>query len=304
MAEIDLNALRKNLININLLNDSYKHCIGWAVSELLRGVEDLDVCLLASSNENDKDEIRSYIRNILGDNFIISEAELQETAGLLIIDSGNKYFNNEITIIDIESIIPKFCINGPNNLGLHCIAGPEGSSERCPHFAFGRARSTIIVTDEKGQDFACNGFYVEDALRLSEKEYLKKEKEWITNWSEKIRKSTFDDNEDLRDYYYEVWIEKENCVDKDNDISQGNTDVMVKFEDGTRFWATFFTYDNINCLRQKNIKSGECLGGKYFWSSDLILVDEINRARIEEVIEHLIRTREFAEVFRCYSINE
>jgi hypothetical protein len=96
MVEIDLKGLRKNLININLFDVSYQHCIDWAVSELLRGAEDLNVCLLASSNVNDKYEIDSYIRNILGDNFIISEAELQETAGELIINFGDKYFSMTI----------------------------------------------------------------------------------------------------------------------------------------------------------------------------------------------------------------
>jgi hypothetical protein len=115
MVEIDLKGLRKNLTKINLLDASYQQCIDWAVSELLRGVEDLNVCLLASSNVNDKHEMDSYIRNILGDNFIISEVELQETAGELIINFGDKYFSNKITIIDIESIIYKLYLSLENN---------------------------------------------------------------------------------------------------------------------------------------------------------------------------------------------
>lgn len=203
-----------------------------------------------------------------------------------------------------ENKIPEFCINGPGSLGLQCIAGNEDNNMRCPYFAFGKARSTIIVTDEEGEDFACAGFDVEDAQNLSEEEYLEKEKEWINNWSEKIFESTFDNNVDLKGYQYEVWIENENCTEKNHDVTRDNTDVIVKFEDGTRFYATFFTYENINWLREKNIKSGESLSGKYFWSSDLILVDVIDRSRIEEIIEHLIITGEFVEIFRCYPIKE
>jgi len=218
-----------------------------------------------------------------------------------IVVEGYCFFNSDD---NKENNIPKFCINGPDNLGLHCIAGSDDNNARCPYFAFGKARSTIIVTDEEGEDFACAGFDVEDAHSLSEKEYLEKEKEWINNWSEKIFKSTFDDIADLEGYQYEIWIEKENCTEETCDVTKDNTDVIVKFEDGTRFWATFFTYDNINWLREKNIKSGECLSGRYFWSSDLILVDEVTRVRIKEVIDHLIKTGEFGEVFRCYPIKE
>jgi hypothetical protein len=42
------------------------------------------------------------------------------------------------------------------------------------------------------------------------------------------------------------------------------------------------------------------LSGKYFWASDMILVDEVTRARIDEVIKHLIEEGEFEVVFsRC-----
>jgi hypothetical protein len=115
MVEVDLEGLRKSLVNINLLDTSYQYCIDWAVSELLRSVEDLNVCLLASSNVKDKYEIESYIRNILGDNYLIREAELQESAGELIINLGDKYFSNEITIIDLERIIYKLYFSLENN---------------------------------------------------------------------------------------------------------------------------------------------------------------------------------------------
>jgi hypothetical protein len=122
MVEIDLKGLRKHLINMDLLNASYQHCIDWAVSELLRDVEDLNVCLLASSNVKDTYEIDSYIRNILGDNFIFSEAEFQETAGDIIINFGDKYFSKELTIIEIESIVYKLYLSLENNDWLEILS--------------------------------------------------------------------------------------------------------------------------------------------------------------------------------------
>lgn len=39
---------------------SYQLCIDWAVSELVRGVDDEDVCILASSNIDNMDEVLTY----------------------------------------------------------------------------------------------------------------------------------------------------------------------------------------------------------------------------------------------------
>lgn len=76
-----------------------------------------------------------------------------------------------------------------------------------------------------------------------------------------------------------------------------NTDVWVTFDDGSRWVASFFSYVNIHTLTEKNRRAGECLAGAYFWASDMILIDEVTRPRIEEVVQHLIREGEFDSVF-------
>ncbi|WP_299249052.1 hypothetical protein [uncultured Aquimarina sp.] len=81
-----------------------------------------------------------------------------------------------------------------------------------------------------------------------------------------------------------------------------NSDVMVTFENGEKYIATFFTYKNIEWLRQKNEKTGECLNGKYFFATDLILIDRLNREEILNVINHLINQEEFTTAFE--KINE
>lgn len=96
---------------------------------------------------------------------------------------------------------------------------------------------------------------------------------------------------------FTVWIEAEQWAIEEWDFHNDNTDVIVEFEDGTRWGATFFTYGNITKLVEKNKATGECLNGKYFWSSDMLLVDEISRKSIEEIIQHLIRQGEFYNIF-------
>lgn len=97
---------------------------------------------------------------------------------------------------------------------------------------------------------------------------------------------------------YYIWAEFEQWENSTVNPADCNSDVIVSFENGAEWAATFFTYANIFALAEKNKKTGECLNGKYFWASDMILVDEITRERIEEVVRHLIQVNEFEVVFK------
>jgi hypothetical protein len=102
---------------------------------------------------------------------------------------------------------------------------------------------------------------------------------------------------DLRAKKYSVWIEAEHWAPGAWNIFNDNTDVIVDFEDGSRWLASFFTYSNIETLSRKNASTGEYMNGKFFWSSDMVLIDEVSRIRIEQVIEYLICNEEFEQVF-------
>lgn len=95
---------------------------------------------------------------------------------------------------------------------------------------------------------------------------------------------------------YSIWIEAEEW-EAGWDIHDATSDVIVKFEDGSRWVASFFTYKYIQTIVEENRQTGECLQGKYYWSSDMLLVDECSRTRIEEVIEHLIAEDHFESIF-------
>ncbi|NQX65652.1 hypothetical protein HQN90_05875 [Paenibacillus alba] len=108
----------------------------------------------------------------------------------------------------------------------------------------------------------------------------------------------------MKDMQYFIWIEAEHWSQGEWNIYDGNTDAIVTFEDGSRWVASFFTYKNIQTLAEKNQQTGECLQGKYFWGSDMVLVDECSRIRIEEVVEHLIFKGDFEVIFdKCVEVN-
>jgi hypothetical protein len=102
---------------------------------------------------------------------------------------------------------------------------------------------------------------------------------------------------------YSIWIEAEQWESGELDPLDDNSDVMVTRQDGSRWVATFFTYQYIHSLVESYRKTGECLGGKYFWATDLILIDEISRKSIEAVIQDLMETDDFEKVFRRCDIS-
>lgn len=97
-----------------------------------------------------------------------------------------------------------------------------------------------------------------------------------------------------------IWIEAEEWENAEWDIEDENTDVKVTFSDRTVWTATFFTYKNIQSLREKNEKTGECMNGTYFQASDMVLIDIASRDRIVEVIDYLTDSGEFESVFTKY----
>lgn len=96
-----------------------------------------------------------------------------------------------------------------------------------------------------------------------------------------------------------IWIESEDkgAIIGGTEEVNNNSDVIVTFDDNSKYVATFFTYDNIEYLRQKNKQTGECLNGRFFWASDMIIIERINRKEIEEIIEHLINEKDFDSIF-------
>jgi hypothetical protein len=104
----------------------------------------------------------------------------------------------------------------------------------------------------------------------------------------------------MENYY--IRIEAEQWAPGEWEPMDCNSDVIVSFEKGAEWVATFFTYQNISKLAKQNQSTGECLNGKYFWATDMILVDELTRERVEQVVLHLIAVGEFESVFRMGEI--
>jgi hypothetical protein len=84
------------------------------------------------------------------------------------------------------------------------------------------------------------------------------------------------------------------------DPHDGNVDIYVTFEDGTRHTATFFTLRNITTLLDGYRESGECANGLYVWAADMIIVHELSDEVVKRTVADLLATGEFGGAFaRC-----
>jgi hypothetical protein len=92
---------------------------------------------------------------------------------------------------------------------------------------------------------------------------------------------------------YVVEILDHGNLDADDD----NVDVFVYFADGRKYFATFFTVSNIRSIMRKDRGTGECAGGLYFWASNMIVVERLDRETIERAVSDLMRSSEFEKAF-------
>jgi hypothetical protein len=91
----------------------------------------------------------------------------------------------------------------------------------------------------------------------------------------------------------------------DMDPKDENTDVIVLLEESdetgkkstAKYIASFFAYDNIPELQSRHLSTGEYLNGKYFYSKNMLLIDDCSMQNVQMVVDHMLDEGEFWEVF-------
>jgi hypothetical protein len=77
----------------------------------------------------------------------------------------------------------------------------------------------------------------------------------------------------------------------------GFVDVEFRTDDGRRFLGTVGTVNDITEAFERSKATGEGLGGRYFWTTDLVIVDVIDPATIAAVVDDLVNTSQLASAF-------
>ena len=95
-----------------------------------------------------------------------------------------------------------------------------------------------------------------------------------------------------------IYLSSQNGGNENFNPKRGNTDVIVSLEDGRKYIASFFAYDNVDDLRLEHQLNGDFLNGSYFWDKNMILVEECSLQTIESVVNDIIEEGNFEEAFR------
>ncbi|MBG0827645.1 hypothetical protein HS041_07695 [Planomonospora sp. ID67723] len=74
--------------------------------------------------------------------------------------------------------------------------------------------------------------------------------------------------------------------------STEEADATITLPDGTRRYATFMTLDVVGRVMDRWKSTGENLGGRYFWCSDLIVIREPGFASMIDAVRDMIATGE------------
>ncbi|MFJ8888551.1 hypothetical protein ACIRJR_34820 [Streptomyces sp. NPDC102402] len=77
-----------------------------------------------------------------------------------------------------------------------------------------------------------------------------------------------------------------------------NVDAEVRLMDGSRWSATVFTVAEVERLMEVGTRSGEDLGGRYFWCSDGLIVREPGIESMAHVIAGLLASGAFSQVLQ------
>ena len=103
----------------------------------------------------------------------------------------------------------------------------------------------------------------------------------------------------MNDVIDKIYLSQDYDQTEVTDYTNHNTDVVVLLASGKKYIATFFTYQNIKQLQLQNKESGAFLSGKYFWTNNMLLIDECSLESVSTVVEELLEEGEFHNILKA-----
>lgn len=100
-----------------------------------------------------------------------------------IIIEGNCFYNSDKKKYEAA---PECCKFGPNNISINCLKFNEGTNQYCPFLVFGSTRTALVLTDPNGITTNSSSYWGD--LKLSDEEWVIKEKEWMEKQNSYINK--------------------------------------------------------------------------------------------------------------------
>lgn len=85
-----------------------------------------------------------------------------------------------------------------------------------------------------------------------------------------------------------LWFEFEAWANGYDETDE-NADVHFELEDGSKWCASFFTYQNLLSLAKKNQQTGENLSGQYFYADKPIFIAKMEKELIVSILNDIIQ---------------
>ena len=93
------------------------------------------------------------------------------------------------------------------------------------------------------------------------------------------------------------WVEIEEVWIEPSPGAPEEAEVTVGFDDGTLWRAFFVSYQQLGRSLIEARRTGEGMGGSYFWRPDMVLVSQLEREPVMRVIYDLLEQQRFEQVF-------
>jgi len=83
------------------------------------------------------------------------------------------------------------------------------------------------------------------------------------------------------------------------DVNYGllNTDVIVQLDDGNSYRANFISLTKLANEFQAHQKQVEGLAKKYFWSKSTVIVNDLKKDQLMQMVEYMIEEGDFQMIF-------
>jgi hypothetical protein len=82
------------------------------------------------------------------------------------------------------------------------------------------------------------------------------------------------------------------------DYEDLNTDVIVHFDSGDKYFATFFSYKSLQNMVEADRASSDLHAEPYYRILDMVLIQDFNNGNLQPIIEAMISEGDFQLVFR------
>lgn len=79
--------------------------------------------------------------------------------------------------------------------------------------------------------------------------------------------------------------------------SDDDEEVCVTLEDGRMLYCWFFTLQKIKTIMMRHELSGESNSGTFFWATNMIIVNAINKDNMETTLKYLIEEKHDLSLF-------